>query len=304
MVSQLQVTTKVANLLILYVYTDDLDISVDLETMLSLLSLSVQFGVTCLAKRIIVYLEKIISVTTSSKISEYIESHKSEDRECYEINRKRFVQNHGISVHLKMYLLGKCSLVSYDALTSSNEDSLVYSDDVVSSFKPDLKILYESKYMTDFTIVTDNESTQAHTFILRKGSQFFDSYFKFSSATEIHLDSIPLEHLELLLKYMYLGSDSIREMPIESVSDLIPHIDFLQLTSPFLKDYIGSLLSTNLTIEESLGYLSWSVKIGSKVMKDKALEYISEHYQEVTESQEFLYLEDSVKAIIHSLNRY
>jgi len=166
-----------------------------------------------------------------------------------------------------------------------------------------LELLYNDDQSKDLTLLAEGGEIKVHSFMMISGSIFFRSLilnpFAESQENQIQIDTVPIEALIPLAKYIYLGSQGVKEISIEDQSQLVPYADYLQLTNPDLKDIIGASIDDIISNENVFEYLNIAHQMQAAVMKKKIIEYFIENYAELVESEEMSSLPVEILVELH-----
>ena len=91
----------------------------------------------------------------------------------------------------------------------------------------------------DFTLNCQGSLLHVHKFILISNSEFFQSFFLSMNKDDKECAlEFPLEYMQYIVNYMYLGPKGIESLSPEIQSMIMPYADYLILTNKQLCDFI------------------------------------------------------------------
>ena len=146
----------------------------------------------------------------------------------------------------------------------------------------------------DVTVVVKGEEFQAHKLVLAAASPFFLSLLEsqMKERTEdlikIELQEATAPVIEEVLAYVYTGNVSLTT---ENGHGLIATADYLLL--PGLKTMAESFLKLHLTIENSIFNYYFAEKYQCGGLKEESCKMINKNFRKVTETADFLSLDEN-----------
>ena len=316
----LDYSTNAVKALLLYIYRDEVDPLVPLSDTLNLFSIAAVYGIAPLLNRLFTLLCRSVSVNSVKEIANYISSksvnmlfHRNEFRENVErynsqstmdeILKKQLLDNLELSSGEQVYwvcieTLARLKSFSgvHDSIKSDitrvksksggkNVPQKTASTHEFSNLNWCLSLLYNLD--KDFVLNCQGTLLPVHKFILISNSEFFQSYFGSPGADdkEFSLD-IPIDVMQNITKYMYLGPKGILDLSTEAQSMLMPYADFLRLTNTEMHDFIGNMITDILDNENVFELLVSAYRMKANVMKHMILEYFIQNYTELVEREE------------------
>ena len=155
----------------------------------------------------------------------------------------------------------------------------------------DLGALLDDVDTADVTLVVDGRDFQAHSQVLAARSRMLKALLSRDAAESrrVELDGVDPEVFKLLLRHLYTG-----ELPEGDADTPEMHQHLLEAADrfgvPSLLQASQRALMGGLSVE-SVGYtLVLAEKHSAKALKAAALRYVSEHSQEVTETEGWKHL--------------
>ena len=146
----------------------------------------------------------------------------------------------------------------------------------------------------DVTVVVKGEEFQAHKLVLAATSPFFLSLLesqmkeRTEDVIKIELQEATAPVMEQVLAYVYTGNVSLTT---ENGHGLIATADYLLL--PGLKTMAEKFLKLHLTIENSVFNYYFAEKYQCSGLKEESCKMINENFRKVTETADFLSLDEN-----------
>lgn len=319
--------------LMIYIYKDTVDPLLPLEDMLNLFSISGIYGIPPLLNRICSLICRSITTRSLKVIANYIASNSDQKlfhRNEFRQNVDNYHSNTPLDDLLKKYindcleltsgekvywacishltkldnLNGVQDLVKHDVLRLKNKNNgKNFSQKTAIGYQETnldwcLSLLYQTE--KNFSLYSQGNLIKVHDFVLISNSEYFENYFNTPDSNKIQaVVDIPLEYIENIVKYMYLGVSGIQDLSPEFQSHLIPYADYLQLTNRYLFDYIGSMINDILDNSNAFELLISAYRMKATVMKHLVLEYFIQNYKELVEMDEIYQLPVDLLVELH-----
>ncbi|XP_033098925.1 kelch-like protein 5 [Anneissia japonica] len=145
------------------------------------------------------------------------------------------------------------------------------------------------KQLTDVILIAENVRIPAHRLVLSSVSDYFGAMFthdvREATEVEIELHNLDPNALKACIHYIYTGRTNLRE---DNVEALLATACILQL-SEVVEACCGYLMK-QLHPSNCLGIRAFADTQGCKDLLKVAHNYTTEHFEEVTQNQEFLIL--------------
>ena len=160
-------------------------------------------------------------------------------------------------------------------------------------------------HFNDVTVNVGNQSIPANRMVLSCHSVFFEKMFK-CNMKEKHDHDVKIQRLngpsvKNLIDYIYIGSIDIDE---NNVMKLLEAADYLQMeeVKGFCLEFLKS--NYNIAVDNWLDMLKILILYRADEIKDKVHHYISTHFDEVAQTDDFKALScDELKDCIVNLDR-
>ena len=165
-----------------------------------------------------------------------------------------------------------------------------------------LNDLRKQKVLCDVTLFAGGETFQAHRNVLAVSCPYFYKLFT-SEMREKTSETINLEALEvsanvidILLTYLYTG---IIEVTQRNAEEILISADYFLI--PELKLIASQELVSNVDVSNCLFYLDFAERYNCEKLAEASRVFLDKHFQEVTQSEDFLKLGfKEIKDIISS----
>jgi len=144
-------------------------------------------------------------------------------------------------------------------------------------------------YLCDVTLKIGSKTFHVHKTILAGSSPYFEAMFtscmEESSKQEIEIKDISPEAMELLIDFCYTTTITIEE---ENVQQLLPAACLLQMTQ--IQQYCCEFLSKQLHPSNCLGIRAFADQHSCSELLSISSTYTAQHFEEVSQSEEYLLL--------------
>lgn len=161
------------------------------------------------------------------------------------------------------------------------------------SLLSELNTFRKDKLFCDGVIKVDEKQFFIHKAVLSAASPYFHALFsnewKETSCQEVPLQGVSCECFGFLLDYIYTGSIDVTS---DNAEQLLPAGRLFQLDD--IVEYCCEFLTSQLTVDNSLGIVAFARHHSCYNLVDTALNYVHRHFEEVCKSEEFLELHSSV----------
>lgn len=151
-----------------------------------------------------------------------------------------------------------------------------------------MKLLHESKLLSDIELVVAGERLTAHKFVLYAWSRKFQELLKdigSAETLEVKIDPKNLDNFKLMLEYMYTGTSSQR-ITSSNVMDLLDLCHEFGIAP--LKEECGDFLFDSSEDINAVYLLELAEKYEAKRLEKKCAEYLAENFEDLMEQEDNL----------------
>jgi len=179
--------------------------------------------------------------------------------------------------------------------SSQNSSMLGRTATQFQSEKHSLKLLSSlnrfraSGYLCDVTLKIQARQFHAHKTILASSSPYFEAMFtscmEESQMSEVEIKDVSPEAMELLIDFCYTTTITIEE---DNVQQLLPAACLLQMSQ--VQQYCCEFLSKQLHPSNCLGIRAFADRHSCNELLNISQTYTAQHFEEVSQSEEYLLL--------------
>ncbi|CAD7091014.1 unnamed protein product [Hermetia illucens] len=165
--------------------------------------------------------------------------------------------------------------------SNTHFESLAHSKAILSG----LNELRQEEKLVDITLVAQGESFKAHRAVLAACSEYFRAMFtepmKEANQSEIHLNGVTAQGLELFIIYAYTCK---LELNRENVQDILSAASYVQVES--IVSACANYLETQIDLENCVDIATIAELYSLEALKKKTYKFICSHLEEFSRTSE------------------
>ncbi|XP_069985042.1 kelch-like protein 5 isoform X2 [Penaeus vannamei] len=181
------------------------------------------------------------------------------------------------------------SVASLSSLGGSSHDELFRSPRHAEAALRRMEAYYARGQLCDVTLVAGSRRIRAHRLVLSAASDYFAAMFTSpvleATQEEVVMRDMDSDALQTLINYCYTGTLELHEDTVEVVLSTAHHLLLTEVV-----DVCCDFLTKQLHPANCLGIQLFADTQGCSELHRIASTYTAEHFQEVTQHQEFLQL--------------